>query len=317
MAVFSPPRGLIIDLIAPLKGNGEIDGRGLGKHLDRVIPYAQALFLAGPYMGQGVGLSPEQRGQLLEKTLVVVQGRLPIMVWISQATADQSRETLLLLEKRLGAREYSGRIFWVDTPLYYHSNRGLPLHYQQMSSLTKNPLLLHNDPDLVKQLDRPLKRSNIRTSILKELVQIRGIAGLIHQGSIDRARHYHKATSAKPDFRIYDGNEANFLMYPSLSGVVSGGANLAPRAWQNITASSLHVKGDHGDFPDRQQQIWEQGEYLDQLKGLYQDNAVPLIKHVLYEMGVLETPSSPSGGKEAGEKVKLLMDLIQSHGDWV
>ena len=317
MAVFSPPRGLIIDLIAPLKRNGEIDGRGLGKHLDRVIPCAQALFLASPYMGEGAGLNPEQRGQLLEKTLVVVQGRLPIMVWISQATADQSRETLLLLEKSLEARKYSGRIFWVDTPLYYHSNRGLPLHYQQMSSLAKYPLLLHNDPDLIMQVARPLKRSNIRTSILKELVQIPGIAGLIYQGSLDRARHYHKATSTKTDFRIYDGNEANFLMYPSLSGVVSGGANLAPRAWQSITASSLRMKGDHGDYPDRLQQIWEQGEYLDQLKGLYQDNAVPIIKHVLSEMGIIETPASLSGGKEAGEKVKLLRDLMQSHGDWV
>ena len=145
MAVFSPPRGLIIDLITPLKGDGEIDGRGLGKHLDRVIPWAQALFLAGPYMGEGTGLNTEQRAQFLDKTIVVVKGRLPIMVWISQTTAEHSLETLTLLEKRLEARNYSGPVFWVDTPLYYHSNRGLPIHYREMSSLTKYPLILHKD----------------------------------------------------------------------------------------------------------------------------------------------------------------------------
>ena len=67
MGVLRSPRGLIIDLITPLNIGGDIDGRGLGKQLDRVLPYVHALLLASPYMGEGNHLKPTQREELLEK----------------------------------------------------------------------------------------------------------------------------------------------------------------------------------------------------------------------------------------------------------
>ena len=39
-------------------------------------------------------------------------------------------------------------------------------------------------------------------------------------------------------FRIYDHSEKSFLHHPSMSGVVSVGANLSPLAWQRITLST-------------------------------------------------------------------------------
>ncbi len=118
MEVSISPRGLIIDLITPLKSNGDIDGRSLGKHLDRLLPHVQALLLASPYMGEGGNLKPPQREELLEKVLVVVRGRVPILVWISQDTEEKTTETLLLLRKVVETRKYTGPLFWVDTPLY-------------------------------------------------------------------------------------------------------------------------------------------------------------------------------------------------------
>ncbi|MDY7036610.1 MAG: dihydrodipicolinate synthase family protein, partial [Thermodesulfobacteriota bacterium] len=152
MAVSSPLRGLIIDLITPFKKSGDIDGRGLGKHLDRVLPHVQALLLASPSAGDGKKLNATQRDELLEKTLFVVKGRLPILVWITQDTEEKTRETLLLLKKRLETQKYAGQVFWVDTPLYYHSNRGLPFYYRHISSILKEPLILHNDPGLISKL---------------------------------------------------------------------------------------------------------------------------------------------------------------------
>jgi len=76
MAVLSSPRGLIVDLITPLKKSGDIDGLGLSRHLDGVLPYAQALLLASPHIGEGKGLGAEQREELLDKTLGPVQKKL-------------------------------------------------------------------------------------------------------------------------------------------------------------------------------------------------------------------------------------------------
>jgi len=316
MEFLSPPRGLIIDLITPLGSGGDIDGRGLGKLLDRVLPHVQALFLASPYMGEGGNLDASRREELLDKSLVVVRGQVPILVWISQDTEEKTRETLLLLKKRLEKRKYTGSVLWVDTPLYYHSNRGLPLQYQDISSLVEGPFILHNDPELIKPLGRPLKRNNIRTSILKELARIDKVQGLIFSGSLDRSYNYYKAVRSRTDFRIYDGDEAHFLEHPSLSGVVSMGANLTPRAWHRITASSLNLNSDREDYPDRQRQIWETGRYLGRLMECYHVSGPPLLKQILSDMGILQGPNCTFEAKDVEEKTRAIKELMEQFGDY-
>ncbi|MFC1532411.1 dihydrodipicolinate synthase family protein [Thermodesulfobacteriota bacterium] len=310
------PRGLIVDLITPLLRGGDIDGRGLGKHLDRVLPHVQALFIAGPNMGEGKTLGSDQRVELFEKTLVVVRGRIPILVWISRETDEKTRETLLLLKKRIEIRKYTGPVLWVDTPLYYHSNRGLPQHYEKMFTLVEEPFILYNDPELIRAVEQPLKRNNIRTSILKELARMSGIRGLIFFGSLDRAHNYQKAVRSRTDFRIYDGDESHFLDHPSLSGVVSKGANLVPRAWHKITASSLNLNGNQDGYPDYLKQIWDTGGYLNNLKDIYKAHDVPLIKQVLSDMGIIEDPTCSFQVEDITEEKKALRDQMKQYGDY-
>jgi dihydrodipicolinate synthase/N-acetylneuraminate lyase len=316
MADTSPPKGLIIDLITPLKQGGGIDGRGLGRLLDRVLPSVQAVYLASPTSGEGKGLGAAQREELLEKTLVVIRGRVPVLIWISQETEEDTRKTLLLLKKRTEKRKYGGPVFWVDTPLFYHSNRGLSLHYQDLSTRTKGTYLLQNDPALIKDLSRPLKRNNIRTSILKDLARIGSIQGLIYSGPLDRVRNYQKAVRARTDFRIYDGDEFRFLRYPSLSGVVSVGANLAPEAWQKITASSLNQNDNRAAYPDLLQQIWETGQYLQGLIEVYHPISVPLIKSILADTETIESPSCTFEAGDTAGKVEALRELMTRYGDY-
>ena len=109
MAVLRPPRGLIIDLITPLTRDGKIDGRFLGKHLDRIIPHVNALFLSSPYMGEGLVLKPEQREDLFEKSLVVIRGLIPVFMWITGDTIEKTRELLISLKKKMALRSYTGR----------------------------------------------------------------------------------------------------------------------------------------------------------------------------------------------------------------
>jgi dihydrodipicolinate synthase/N-acetylneuraminate lyase len=316
MAVRPSPRGLIVDLITPLNKSGDIDGRGLGRHLENVLPYAQALLLASPHIGEGEGLEAGLREELLDKSLGLVQGRIPILIWITQDTEEKTKETHALLNKRLARRKYTGQVSWVDTPLYYHSNRGLPLYYRQMPTTDKDSYLLYNDPELIKKIAQPLKRSNIRTGILKELSGIRCIQGLIFLGSLDRTRNYQKAVRARSDFRIYDGDEAHFLTYPSLSGVVSMGANLAPRAWHRATSASLNLDDLQQSYPDYLQQIWELGWYLQDLREIYRESPVPLMKQVLSDRGIIEETASLVEGKKRGEDVDRLKALMAQQGDY-
>jgi dihydrodipicolinate synthase/N-acetylneuraminate lyase len=316
MAFLPSPRGLIIDLITPLKKSGDIDGRGLNRHLEGVLPYAQALLLASPYIGEGKDMDPGLREELLDNSLGLVQGRIPLLIWITQNTEEKTKETYLLLKKRMTRRKYAGQIFWVDTPLYYHSNRGLPLYYENMPTTGEDSFILYNDPELIKQIAHPLKRFNIRTSILKELSGIQSIQGLIFLGSLDRTRNYQKAVRTRGDFRIYDGDESHFLKYPSLSGVVSVGANLAPRAWQKATSASLHLNGFQQSYPDYLEQLWELGWYLQDLREIYRESPVSFMKQIMSDRGIIEEPGSLVEGEEKGKEIERLKTLMERYGDY-
>lgn len=317
MELKNSPRGLILDLITPFNHNGDVDGRGLGRLLDRALPHVEAVLIASPFVGEGKYLAIPQREDLLEKVLVVVRGKIPVLVWITRREEEETKETLLRLEKRVAARNYRGTIFWVDSPLYYRSNRGLMEYFRGLCLKTHCPVLLHNDPSLIKELEKPLKRNNIRTNVLKELSSLQPLKGLIFLGSLDRVNHYQKAVRGRTDFRIYDGDESRFLKYPSRSGVVSVGANLAPRAWRKITLSSLHLgDSERPPYPDQLSQIWETGDYLRTLIDHYQTMPVLLIKRILFDMGIIETPNCSFDAGDLGDAPNALEELMERQGDY-
>ena len=98
MADQTPPRGLIADLVTPLKSDGTIDGRGLERLLDRAIPCVEAAFLASPHAGEGETLTPGQRSELVEKAIVVIRGRIPLMIWVTRETEEKTLDTILSQE---------------------------------------------------------------------------------------------------------------------------------------------------------------------------------------------------------------------------
>lgn len=308
MADSNLPRGLIVELITPLTDDGSIDGKGLDRHLERMLESVNAVFISGPRAGEGPGLSMEQRIDLFDKTLVIVGGAVPVMVWITGQDPENTREILSCLESQRDARKYKGAVFWVDSPIYYHSNRGLPEYYNGLCSGSDTPLILHNDPGLIKTADKSLGRNNIRTSVLKELAMITNIGGLIFSGSLDRSYNYRKAVRNRPGFKIYDGDESRFLDHPGLSGVVSIGANIAPVEWGKITDASLNTDTENVN-PDHLNQIWDIWSYLVNLMAAYAEHSADVIKKVLSDMSVIH-----DSGAECGEDIlkaaKKITDIM-------
>ena len=314
MEYSSAPRGLIVDLITPLK-NGAIDGTGLERLLARVLPHAQALLLAGPRHGEGERMEMAMRNEFLKKAIDAAAGRpVPLFVWISGNTEAQTRQNILALQEGLGGNRPAGGLFCVDTPLVYHSNRGLPDYYRELQTILTVPLVLHNEPDCV-HTPRTFKRRNIRTAVLKELVRIERIAGLIFSGSLERAHHYQRACRGRKDFRIYDGDEKRFLEHPSMGGVVSVGANLAPGAWERITQSSIQLHAHRENYPDRLQQIWESGDYLKNMVTLYGQSPAAMIKIILSDMGAIGTPEMLKPVEIEHDDINALKTLMHDFGD--
>ncbi len=309
------PRGLVVELITPLK-NGGIDGTGLERLLARTVPHAQALLLAGPRHGEGENMEMALRLELLEKTIDALARRpLPLLLWVSGHTEDQTRENILSLHKRFGEIRPTGGLFWVDTPLCYHSNRGLPDYYRELLSMVDIPLVLHNDPDVV-HATRTFKRRNIRTAVLKELVQNEGIAGLIFSGALERAHHYQRACRSRQHFRLYDGDEKRFLEHPSMGGVVSVGANLAPGAWEIITQSSIQLHAHQENYPDRLQQIWESGDYLKKMVALSGQMPAATIKTILCDMNIIQSSETLGPAEIKQDRIQAVKGIMRDYGDY-
>jgi beta-N-acetylglucosaminidase len=94
------------------------------------------------------------------------------------------------------------------------------------------------------------------------------------------------------------------------------GANLAPRAWQKVTASSLNLSGERKDYPDYLQQIWNQGEYLRSLLEIYQNSSAHPIKQVLSDKGILESATSTVTEENTEEQARRIEALMERYGDY-
>ena len=313
MEAKNPPKGLIVDLITPLNNKGGIESEGLDYLLKKVLPYADAILLASPLMGEGRGLSLQLKMDLLKMATALIQGKIPIFFWISEDLAEGTKKALALLEDLLHSCDYKGMVFWLDSPLFYHSNRGLYNHYEDLITNTRYPFILYNDPVLIKILDRPLKRRNIRTSILKDLSNIGKIKALIFKGSLTRANNYQEALSRRPDFRFYDGDEARFLEHPSMSGLLSLGANIAPRFWNTITRASLGTLKENGEKEDYLNRIWEIGQLLKDLMQIYNTNPVWIIKKALVDLNIIGSHACTTVTAPFHEKDSLLAQFISKH----
>ena len=312
MEAFAAPRGLIAELVTPLESDGAIDIAGLERLLGRVAPHVQGIFLSSPRAGEGLRLSPRQRLALLEQTVLHLKAApVSVFLWITGAHEEQTVETVLAVQKQFTTKGNTRNLFLVDTPLFYHSNRGLADYYKRLLSMTDLPFILHNDPAIISSLKKPFKRDNIRTAILKELCELAGVEGLIFSGSLERGHHYQMACRKDPGFRIYDGDEIRFLDYPSTSGAISVGANLAPKAWGKITRSSLQQMDQKYKYPDHLQQIWETGNCLRTISNACQQFPADVVKKILGEQGIIETsPTIPKNEavEESCRQIRECMD---------
>ncbi|MDD5642618.1 MAG: hypothetical protein PHX53_13270, partial [Syntrophales bacterium] len=187
---------------------------------------------------------------------------------------------------------------------------------QSLQAEVELPLLLLNLPQVVRRLGVRFKHLNIRTQIFKKLAALPGVLGLIYQGEMRRFLHYHHAAGARPGFAFYETDEVRFLTRPGAWGVVSGGAQLLPGAWQQVTRACLHPE-ESADNPDRRYALWDLGNHLQQVAHLSQGEAAALWKKIMAAQGVLSSsraaPGTPPTSLEAAEQLlKLLVQFAEN-----
>lgn len=283
------PRGLIGDMVTPLKGSGDLDRSSLKKIIEYTIKYLDGMIIGSGYTGEGLYLNNRRRVELIEQGIELVHGRVPLFLNVTGGLKEETAENIRAVEITIKKMGYPGKVYLLDCPLLHNSNRHLPDYYRELGNYTQLPFILYNNPHIIGELKAHLKRKNIRTSVLKELSRNEQIGGIIHTGDLSRAIHYIQAVRGRNDFRFYDGNEMSFLSLPSLSGVVSVGANLLPREWKEVTRSSLNRGNDLGGGALPRRQILKAGYLIKRFQAVYRFAAVAAIKKALRYMGKIKT----------------------------
>ncbi len=301
------PRGLIcsLALVPNLKGNGVY--MDLDPLITRLRPAVAGLFLDPMFWSPDEHHCGAVSATLLEEVIGLLPPRFPLWVRITRRTAEQTIDSCRQLETVCRRLNYEGPLAWVDTPLLYHSNRGLPDHYQTLLSDTAFNLIVDNDSASIRKVADKTKRKNIRTAILKKLSHQPRIVGLLHRGDLRRCMNYQRAVRGRSSFQVYDAEETGFLERPSASGVVSVGANLLPLDWRTITLSSLNLDESRQAHSSRFRQLWETGLRVRTLQKYYSQAPAQIIPAVLTAWGLIQENRQPLSPEEE-KAVNLILD---------
>jgi dihydrodipicolinate synthase/N-acetylneuraminate lyase len=294
MAAETPqaPRGLICPLVTPLTPRRDLDLTSLQRLIGHVQRFADALLVGDLVWGEAGALSEALRLDLLAAVRDAAEGQKPLLVTVTGRQPTDTRRFMHTAEALLTRGGDPGGVFWVDYPLVYHSNRGLPQFYRELAAETRFPFIVANHPSLVQPLKGPGRLKNIRTGVLKKIAANPALVGLIFVGDLKRALNYHLALRGRDLFTFYDGDERGFLKSPASGGVVAGGSNLLPRVWQAVTRSSLNWLEEDRSFTPHPTTLLESGIMLRALGALCRTAPAVQLKTILQRVGIIASDAA-------------------------
>jgi 4-hydroxy-tetrahydrodipicolinate synthase len=306
--IASPPeqpiQGIIPPLVTPLAGRDRLDREGLERLIEHTLAGGvHGLFMLGT-TGEGPSLSYRLRRELISATCLIVRGRVPVLV----AITDTCLAEAVALANH--SAEAGARAVVSSTPYYYPAEQNdLIRYFRALASELPLPLFLYNMPRMTK--DR------IEPDTVRELMQLDQIVGLKDSsGDMDYFRQVAQAAKARTDWRLFIGAEASLIDALRLGGHggVNGGGQVAPRLLAGLW-DAFH-SGDEAQVAALQQRlrrfgaIYSFGGHAAVTQGL---------KCALSLMGICEDemalPFAPLGAENRAKVRAILEDLDLMRAD--
>lgn len=211
-------KGIIPPVITPLQSQNELDTDGLGRLLEHIlIGGVHGLFILGT-SGEGPSLSYDLRYQVIERVCSQVDGRVPVLVGITDTSFTES----IQISKK--AADFDADAVVAAPPYYFSTNQSeLKNYFLKLADKSPLPLFLYNMPSHTK--------INLEPETVKALAEHANVIGLKDSsGDLLYFQNIVRLLEDKPKFSILVGPE-EMLMQSMLSGGnggVNGGANLFP-----------------------------------------------------------------------------------------
>ncbi len=209
--------GVYPPVITPLTADEEIDREGVKRHIDFVVNAGvDGIFVLGS-IGEGPFVRPSVAAAMVEATVEVVAGRVPVIAGVIEPSTGRTIEAI----KNLSGRGLAGYV--AAAPFYFggYINRELDKHFRKIADAADLPVLLYNIPVNTK--------TPMNADLVLGLQNHPNIAG-IKDSSGDWPEVQPVLLNKEKDFVFLQGNQymcAVSLMMGA-EGLVPGHANVWP-----------------------------------------------------------------------------------------
>ena len=231
-------RGTGVALVTPFKNGGDIDWEDLEKVIEHVIAGGVEFLVSLGTTGESVTLSEEEHRQILDFTIKINRGRLPLVAGVfgGNNTAE--------LVKRITHFNFDGiDALLSSNPAYSKPGQeGIFQHYMALAEVSPKPIIIYNVPSRTA--------SNMTAETTLRLANASDKFLGIKEAS-DDIYQVMKIIKGKPkNFLVLSGDD--FITLPLIAaggdGVVSVIANTTPRPFTDMVRAALRQ-----DMPTAQQ----------------------------------------------------------------
>ncbi|MCA9039687.1 MAG: dihydrodipicolinate synthase family protein [Planctomycetaceae bacterium] len=219
-----PLSGIIPPMITPLADRDTVDVEGLERLVEHILAGGvHGLFVLGT-TGEAPSLSYQLRQEVLERTCKLVNGRVPVIVGITDTSYVES---VNLAEF---AADCGADACVLAGPYYFPAGQPELLEYvSHIAGELPLPLYLYNMPSLTKVTFDP--------NMVKQALDIPNVIGLKDSsGNMIYLHEIIQICKDRPDFTLLVGPEQLLAESVLLGGHggINGGANLAPKLYVDL-----------------------------------------------------------------------------------
>ena len=262
---FEHLQGSIVAMVTPFRQDGSVNFDVLTELLERQIAAGTDGILTLGTTGEYSTMSHEEDAAVVEHTIRVVDGRVPVMV------GSGSNCTVTQIEKSRLYQSMGADALLLISPYYNKASQaGLIAHYTAIADAVHLPCILYNVPSRTG--------CNLTPATLAELAKHPNI-NAVKEASGNISQVAEIAALCGDELNLYSGNDDQIVPLLALGskGVISVLSNVAPQYTHDICA-----KWFAGDFDES---LAMQLKALPLIKALFADvNPIP-VKWAMNRLG--------------------------------
>jgi len=282
-----PLRGIIPPMVTPLAGSDQLDEPALERIVDYLVTGGvHGLFILGS-TGEGPSISHRVRRELIDGTCARVDGRLPVLVGVTDPCYAES----LLLARH--AADAGADAVVLSAPYYFPIEQADLLAYaQRFAREAPLAVTLYNMPALT--------HTSFEVATVERLMDEPAIVGLKDSsGDLGYFREVRQLMRQRDDWSLLVGQEHLLVQALELGadGGVCGGANVWPQLFVQIYEATLATT---------EMAIAEQGDMLPSLV----DQADRLARIYQLDSGPVTAPSVIKGLKAALATLNICREKV-------